>query len=241
MVLAKADCQIRGAPAIASLAALTLARQLHLTLAGQGNTFSLESTAAFRDSILPELDYLQSSRPTAVNLGEAMDRIREAVNAQNEDAKALAQSVQKACEAVHSADLQRNRDMGLNGADWLWNLRKDKAGGEGLNVLTVCNTGSLATSVCSMRVTTSLTHRAMELPSVSSPPFTRRAGSTRHTTLRLHVRLDTLNLILTLQLTTRVRSQDDVEYPLLTLLGSRLTSLELTTLQIPSCMICKSL
>lgn len=76
-----------------------------------------------------------------------MDRIREAVAAPIDDARELAQTVKKACSAVHDNDLQRNRDMGLNGADWLWALRKDKAGGEGLNVLTVCNTGSLATSV----------------------------------------------------------------------------------------------
>lgn len=124
-----------------------------------------------------------------MNLGEAMDRIREAVNAQNEDAKVLAQSVQKACEAVHSADLKRNRDMGLNGADWLWNLRKEKAAGEGLNVLTVCNTGSLATSV-SLVLLSTLTSRAMELLSVLSLPCTKPEDSTRLSTLRPHVRAD---------------------------------------------------
>lgn len=94
------------------------------------------------------IDYLQSSRPTAVNLGEAMDRIRAALKdseAQNQAAGDVIERVKKICGDVHDEDLKRNMEMGRLGAEWLW--KKRGGGKKGLKVVTVCNTGSLATSV----------------------------------------------------------------------------------------------
>jgi methylthioribose-1-phosphate isomerase len=143
--------QIRGAPAIASLAALSL--RTHMAQS------AFSSPSAVTSHLSPILDYLQSSRPTAVNLGEAMDRIRSvlatAPSGGEAEAKQLVDKVIQVCGAVHEEDLERNMTMGRLGAEWLWNKRKDKANGavngagekKGLKVVTVCNTGSLATSV----------------------------------------------------------------------------------------------
>ena len=101
------------------------------------------------------LDHLQSSRPTAVNLSEALNRIRQLL-AQGEKEGAsgdeLKERVRETCKAVHGEDLARCMEMGRRGAEWLWQKRGGGAGAgaggkKGLKVITVCNTGSLATSV----------------------------------------------------------------------------------------------
>ena len=137
--------KIRGAPAIASLAALSLRSHLSSSSAP-----AFSSPLQVSEHVLPILDYLQSSRPTAVNLGEAMDRIRallkEGSSGSGEaEAKELVQKVKDVCTAVHGDDLERCKTMGRLGAEWLWNKRG--AGKKGLKLVTVCNTGSLATSV----------------------------------------------------------------------------------------------
>jgi methylthioribose-1-phosphate isomerase len=137
--------KIRGAPAIASLAALSLRSHLSSSAAP-----AFSSPSQVSEHVLPILDYLQSSRPTAVNLGEAMDRIRallkeESAGAGEAEAKELVEKVKNLCTAVHGDDLERCKTMGRLGAEWLW--KKRGAGKKGLKLVTVCNTGSLATSV----------------------------------------------------------------------------------------------
>ena len=147
--------KIRGAPAIASLAALSLRSHL-----GAHPPFS--SASEVSSHVLPICDYLQSARPTAVNLSEAMNRVRATLtpsastangHAQTnghghaEDPAQLVEKVKDVCWAVHEEDLARNMEMGRLGAEWLWKKRRGTGEGKGLKVLTVCNTGSLATSV----------------------------------------------------------------------------------------------
>ncbi|BEJ11386.1 hypothetical protein CspHIS471_0108080 [Cutaneotrichosporon sp. HIS471] len=184
--------KIRGAPAIASLAALSV--RSHLSSAAVP---AFTSTANVQEHVGPILDYLQSSRPTAVNLGEAMDRIR-GVLASGGDAADLVHKVKATCFAVHAEDMERNREMGRLGAEWLW--KKRGAGKKGLKVITVCNTGSLATSGygTAIGVITAL-------------------YETDH-------------------LDTAYYAQTTPYHQ-----GSRLTSLELTTLRVPACMICDTM
>jgi methylthioribose-1-phosphate isomerase len=78
-----------------------------------------------------------------------MNRIRSLLSASEKDGSSagdLLDKVKTLCGEVHSEDVERCREMGRVGAEWLW---KKRGGGEkkGLKVLTVCNTGSLATSV----------------------------------------------------------------------------------------------
>ena len=138
--------QIRGAPAIASLAALSLRSHLSST-----SVPSFVTVKEVQEHNHPILDYLQSSRPTAVNLGEAMDRIRATLQEGDKlegqkGALTLVESVKDVCTAVHGEDLERCVTMGRHGAEWLWKRRGEGKKG-GLKIVTVCNTGSLATSV----------------------------------------------------------------------------------------------
>lgn len=159
---------------------------------------SFKSAAEVADHVLPILDYLQSSRPTAVNLSEAMNRIRGVLESTSSDAQKLVEAVKEACFAVHSEDMERNRTMGRLGAEWLWKQRGEAK--KGLKVITVCNTGSLATSGYGTAI--GLITALYEADHLDTAYYAQ---------------------------TTPYHQ------------GSRLTSLELTTLQVPACMICDTM
>lgn len=120
-----ASMQVRGAPAIGIAAAygvVLAARQRHA-----------ENPAEWRTAIDADLAELARSRPTAVNLFWALDRMREAIATVTDEPEA---ELLRVAEAIHADDIAANRRMGELGADLL-------AGATG--VLTHCNTGSLAT------------------------------------------------------------------------------------------------
>jgi len=65
------------------------------------------------------------------------------------NAETIAQDLISEANAVVDEDFGRNKAMSKRGGDWLVDRVISNGGdGRGLNVLTVCNTGSLATSVC---------------------------------------------------------------------------------------------
>ncbi|GAA5903677.1 S-methyl-5-thioribose-1-phosphate isomerase MRI1 [Sporobolomyces salmoneus] len=148
--------KIRGAPAIASLASLGIASELLTLLAGRDSpsfpTSSLSSSEELLSLLLAQSKYLLSSRPTAVNLREALSRIEASAKALVSDGcspQELAQKVIEVAVGVFEEDKERCEKIGKNGAEWI--LEKlEREGqiekGEKINVLTVCNTGSLATS-----------------------------------------------------------------------------------------------
>lgn len=161
------NMQIRGAPAIASLAALSIASELSRALAVSDSDMStseekakyayLASPVDLKGFLEPQLDFLYTSRPTAVNLGAAIRRLRQKIGdsvnsypgaSSEEEARQnaikMAKDVLQEATAVADEDLGRNKEMSVHGAEW---LVKRTGGASKLNVLTVCNTGSLATSV----------------------------------------------------------------------------------------------
>jgi methylthioribose-1-phosphate isomerase len=116
--------RVRGAPAIGVAAAygvVLAARARHA-----------QQASAWKALIEPDLAILAASRPTAVNLFWALDRMREAIAAGGDDPAGLL----AVAEAIHADDIAANRHMGELGAALL-------QGSTG--VLTHCNTGSLAT------------------------------------------------------------------------------------------------
>jgi methylthioribose-1-phosphate isomerase len=120
--------KVRGAPAIGVTAALGLA------LAAE-QARDLEP-AAFRERIATAAALLRTTRPTAVNLFWAIDRIlalgqRDAA----EPARAAAEMLREA-QAMLDEDEAANRALGRHGAALL---------PESANVLTHCNAGALAT------------------------------------------------------------------------------------------------
>lgn len=152
--------QIRGAPAIASLAALGIASDLLDRLAGVSpaplpSTSSpntpdpLTSSDALSAHVGALAAYLITSRPTAVNLREALDRIVASASpdaASSSAPRDHAQQVVAACKQVWSEDVARNHSIGQHGAEWLLSRLAPSSPSKKISLLTVCNTGSLATS-----------------------------------------------------------------------------------------------
>jgi methylthioribose-1-phosphate isomerase len=107
------DMAIRGAPAIGVAAGYAMA------LAAKRGIPREEAAAT-----------LAASRPTAVNLFWAIDRIKDLKSWAFEDVLAEA-------KAIEREDLEMNRAIGKNGAELI---------PDGAKILTICNTGSLATA-----------------------------------------------------------------------------------------------
>ncbi|KAI9062909.1 eukaryotic translation initiation factor 2B [Trametes sanguinea] len=142
--------KIRGAPAIASLAALAVADHLSHGLESTPAPEWLGSVDALKQHVEPILSYLFTARPTAVNLGAATRRLSKALQAAvdaGKDPRAVAQDLVAEAKQIDAEDVGRNKQMSKWGGDWLVE-RVQSSGGSGteLNVMTVCNTGSLATS-----------------------------------------------------------------------------------------------
>jgi Initiation factor 2 subunit family len=145
------------------------------------------------------LDHLYSSRPTAVNLGAAIRRLSRILDdpASSEDetyTRELAKALIKEGRLIADEDVGRNHEMSRHGADWVFRQANMQDGGK-VNVLTVCNTGSLATSVCirSHELSISMVpngilfcRRDMELHWVSLLTCTRKANLKKHIILRVH-------------------------------------------------------
>ncbi|THH16185.1 hypothetical protein EW146_g4413 [Bondarzewia mesenterica] len=142
--------KIRGAPAIASLAALTFSQYLSRALKADPRPPFLSSPEALKSQVTLLVDFLYTARPTAVNLGAATRRISRKLQASidaGNDVLSMAQDLVEEGNKVADEDVGRNKEMAKCGGEWLVKVVKSKGGsGEGLNVLTVCNTGSLATS-----------------------------------------------------------------------------------------------
>lgn len=117
---------VRGAPAIGITAAfgVVLAARAHVA----------SDPAGWKNSIEPDLERLAASRPTAVNLFWALNRMR-AVIAATESSDPVAELLQEASR-IQQEDVEANLRMGEFGADL---IRQRCA------VLTHCNAGALAT------------------------------------------------------------------------------------------------
>ena len=92
----------------------------------------------FIEELKKSAEYLDTSRPTAVNLSWALKRmVSFAENVDSSDSKEIYNALEKEAVRIHDEDRQICRNIGLNGKG----LIKD-----GMGVLTHCNAGSLATS-----------------------------------------------------------------------------------------------
>ncbi|MDE7170316.1 MAG: S-methyl-5-thioribose-1-phosphate isomerase [Oscillospiraceae bacterium] len=122
--------QVRGAPAIGICAGYSI-----YALACQ---WDLTNTAAFAARFHEQKEYLNSSRPTAVNLSWALERMEGVVKANaDRTVPELLELLGKECLAIHEEDIAMCRAISEYGLT----LIKD---GDG--VLTHCNAGPLATS-----------------------------------------------------------------------------------------------
>jgi methylthioribose-1-phosphate isomerase len=126
--IAIADMATRGAPLIGAVAAYGLA----LALRADPDDASLDH--AYRR--------LLGTRPTAVNLRWALDRVRGEVAALAPDARASQAYVEAA--RICDEDVAMNRSIGEAGLPLIQAIAARK-GGAPVNILTHCNAGWLAT------------------------------------------------------------------------------------------------
>jgi len=119
------DMVVRGAPAIGITAAygVVIAARNRLQ----------KSPESWQQNIEADLKLLADSRPTAVNLFWAINRMREVIAAAGDNPL---EQLEQAAKHIHQADLEANQRMGQAGAEYIQ---------AGSSVLTHCNTGSLAT------------------------------------------------------------------------------------------------
>jgi methylthioribose-1-phosphate isomerase len=118
---------IRGAPAIGVAAAMGVA----LGLKGYSGKRALSRFAQVAE-------VLKATRPTAVNLAWAVDRMRQVLEQSLAlDETALFRRMRDEAIAIYEGDLAANRAIGRNGAELL---------GDSATVLTHCNAGALATA-----------------------------------------------------------------------------------------------
>jgi methylthioribose-1-phosphate isomerase len=122
--------RVRGAPAIGIAAAYAA------VLGGQEALASGGGAGAVRRAIREATAYLRTSRPTAVNLFWALDRVDGAIDSDDDPAAPLERALAEA-HAIAAEDRAMCREIGRLGADLV-------APGHG--VLTHCNAGGLATA-----------------------------------------------------------------------------------------------
>lgn len=125
------DMVVRGAPAIGITAAYGVA------IAGR-NQYSAVGDQ-WKQTIRQDLEALAGSRPTAVNLFWALDRMKRLI-ASLPDSQNPYQSLLAEAKEIHKEDLEANLTMGALGADLI-----RRTGQKGEAVITHCNTGTLAT------------------------------------------------------------------------------------------------
>ncbi|MFH2113758.1 MAG: S-methyl-5-thioribose-1-phosphate isomerase [Spirochaetota bacterium] len=122
--------KVRGAPAIGVAGAYGLVISMRNKTGANADDFM--------ETLQKNADYLDSSRPTAVNLGWALKRVvRIAKESSGKDGKELYDIILKAAKDIHAEDIELCRSIGEYGLP----LIKDGAG-----ILTHCNAGRLATS-----------------------------------------------------------------------------------------------
>ena len=119
------DMVIRGAPAIGVAAAMGIAIGV------------LKTESDFQNQFEEIVKTITATRPTAVNLFWAADRMREVFEKYKDDTAVLKQKMVEEAIEIDKQDVEINRSIGKNGQVVL----KD-----GQTVLTHCNAGALATA-----------------------------------------------------------------------------------------------
>jgi methylthioribose-1-phosphate isomerase len=123
---------VRGAPAIGVAAAYGMylgAREIET-----------ENRTEFYDRLEKVAVFLSQTRPTAVNLFWAISRVMKAAEEDNGTVKNIKETILKTALDIQKEDLATCQQIGDNG------LSVMPETGRKLNILTHCNTGSLATA-----------------------------------------------------------------------------------------------
>ncbi|PBJ74984.1 translation initiation factor 2 subunit [Trypanosoma cruzi cruzi] len=135
------EMRVRGAPAIAVSAALAIAVAAGNELKKKdGACNSVDGTRRF---LLESCDTVMTARPTAVNLSKTLIQMkRDIADVTANTAGGLVEACAVLAEKIYAEDVAYNEGIMRHGAAHLTQLVKKSK----LSVLTICNTGALATS-----------------------------------------------------------------------------------------------
>jgi len=121
---------IRGAPAIGVAAAMGVALGIQKSNA--------KDSASLKQEFLNIHERLYKTRPTAVNLRWALERMKKCFEASLAlSVSQLRQTLEKEAIQIYEEDIQINKTMGANGKHFIQNHSK---------IMTYCNAGTLATA-----------------------------------------------------------------------------------------------
>ncbi|KAL9099567.1 MAG: hypothetical protein Q9187_009479 [Circinaria calcarea] len=139
------EMRVRGAPAIAIVAALALAIELTNRQEPESDDGVPEEARRATDVIVEKLEYLVTSRPTAVNLADAAKKLENIVRSTSNSPGSTKSSVEEAyitaAELMLIDDVLDNKNIGRHGASWILDNSGKASSGEKISVLTHCNTG----------------------------------------------------------------------------------------------------
>jgi len=121
--------EIRGAPAIGVAAAFAVALAAYHSKARRINEF--------KNELLRVIERLRRTRPTAVNLFWALDRMKNVIESKISSIDELRQKVVEEALRIYNEDVEVNRKIGEIGKSII---------DDGDTILTHCNAGALATA-----------------------------------------------------------------------------------------------
>ncbi len=126
--------RVRGAPAIGVTGAFA-----YYVLADQIETGDMEE---FTEKCAAIMEYINSSRPTAVNLSWALNRMHALLlrERENHTVSEVKELLRAESLAIREEDIQISRDIGAYGFELLEEI------GRGAGIMTHCNAGTLATA-----------------------------------------------------------------------------------------------
>ncbi len=136
--------KVRGAPAIGVAAAFGIALAFHRLLeeqgAGEERAITTQQARELQERLRAVSDLLARTRPTAVNLFWAIERMQQRAGTALSSGCSLAQLAQclrDEAQAIAEEDFEACKQMGIYGAQLI---------ADGASLLTHCNAGALATA-----------------------------------------------------------------------------------------------
>ncbi|WKY16337.1 hypothetical protein Q1695_001199 [Nippostrongylus brasiliensis] len=128
------NMNVRGAPLIATVAALSLLVEM--------NNTTFQNLTELMHFFTSNVNLLRNSRPTAINLSNALDVIMEAPFVEELGLDKNKEIKAKAILKLYHDEQEENRQLVWNGFQ---KLRSQKEPRSKLTLMTICNTGTLAT------------------------------------------------------------------------------------------------
>ncbi len=128
-----ADMHVRGAGCIGAVAA----HGMYVA------AYEAARESDFQKALQTKADQLVATRPTAMNLKWAVDRVLDRIKAES-DIEAKVAAARELAQTIADEDADWCRSIGEHGRSIIEKLATDKPAGEPVNILTHCNAGWLA-------------------------------------------------------------------------------------------------